>query len=73
MSENLQKLLESPFTLSEERNQFDLEKVVRQFAEKNNSAETRRTYAAYLKEFFAFVRVTDGNQALRVNTLGAKR
>ena len=68
MSENLQKFIDKSVYI--ERNQFDLEKVVRQFAEKNNSAETRRTYAAYLREFFAFVRVTDGDQALRVNSEG---
>lgn len=66
MSENLQKFIESPLFTG--RIPFNLDVTVRQFAEKNNSAETRRTYAAYLKEFFAFVRVTDGAQALRVNS-----
>ena len=66
MSENLQKFIENPVFV--ERNSFNLDKTVRQFAEKNNSAETRRTYAAYLKEFFAFVRVASGDQALRVTS-----
>lgn len=66
MSENPQKYLENLDFV--DQNPFNLDKTVRQFAEKNNSAETRRTYAAYLKEFFAFVRVTDGHQALQVNS-----
>lgn len=68
MSENIQEYIVNPDFIK--RNSFNLDKTVRQFAEKNNSAETRRTYAAYLKEFFAFVKVTDGYQALRVNTEG---
>ena len=66
MSENLQKSTESAVFTRE--NTFNLDKTVCQFTQKNNSAETRRTYAAYLKEFFAFVRVTDGIQALRVSS-----
>jgi len=66
MNENLQKLLETPNFIEE--NPFNLDKTVRQFTEKNNSVETRRTYAAYLKEFFGFVKVTDGFQAVRVDS-----
>jgi len=66
MNENLQKYLENPGFV--EQNTFDLNKTVRQFTEKNNSAETRRTYAAYIKEFFTFVKVSDGYQAIRVNS-----
>ena len=66
MSENLQKFIENPVFI--EQKPFILEKIVRQFAEKNNSAETRRTYTAYLKEFFSFVKATTGEQALRVNS-----
>ena len=66
MSENLQKFIENPAFV--ERDDFNLDKTVRGFTEKNNSAETRRTYAAYLKEFFAFVKVTDGFHAVRVSS-----
>lgn len=66
MSENLQKLNENGVFI--EKNVFNLAQIVRQFTEKNNSAETRRTYAAYLKEFFIFARVSDGSQALRVTS-----
>ena len=66
MSESLQKFLENPVFI--EQKPFVLEKIVRQFAEKSNSAETRRTYTAYLKEFFSFVNPTTGEQALRVNS-----
>lgn len=66
MSENLQKFIENPAFV--ERDDFNLDKTVRGFTEKNNSAETRRTYAAYLKEFFSFVKVTDGFHAVRVSS-----
>lgn len=66
MSANPRKYIESPDFI--ESNSFNLEKAARQFAEKNNSVETRRTYAAYLKEFFAFVGITSGHQALRVES-----
>lgn len=66
MSENLAKFIENP--LFSEQKPFVLEKIVRRFAEKNNSAETRRTYTAYLKEFFSFVKADSGEQALRVDS-----
>lgn len=66
MSENLQKFIENHVFI--ENKPFSLEKIVRQFTEKNNSAETRRTYAAYLREFFLFVKAANGEQALRVNS-----
>lgn len=66
MSENLQKFIENSVFI--EKKPFVLEKIVRQFAEKNNSAETRRTYTAYLKVFFSFVKVISAEQALRVNS-----
>jgi site-specific recombinase XerD len=64
---------ESPQNVSKnsgfvEQNSFNLAQIVRQFTEKNNSAETRRTYAAYLKEFFTFAKVSDGLQALQVTS-----
>jgi len=66
MSENLQKFNENAGFI--EQSSFNLAQTVRQFTEKNNSAETRRTYAAHLKEFFAFAKVTDGFLALRVTS-----
>lgn len=66
MNENLEKVNNNDGFI--EQNSFNLDKTVRQFAEKNNSAETRRTYAAHLKEFFAFAKVFDGFQALRVTS-----
>lgn len=66
MSIILQKNTENPiFT---ELNSFDLEKSIKNFAERNNSAETRRTYKTYLKEFFDFCRITDGFQAIEAQT-----
>lgn len=65
MPENLQNLLEMPKFI--EQTPLNLDKTVRQFTEKNNSPETRRTYAAYLKEFFAFAGVKDGVQVLQVD------
>ncbi len=47
---------------------FNLAQTVRGFTEKNNSAETRRTYAAYLREFFAFAKISDGLQALQMTS-----
>ncbi len=40
---------------------FDLAIIVRQFTEKNNSAEIRRTSAAHLKEFSAFAKISSGS------------
>lgn len=66
MPDNLQKFNQTTDFI--ESNSFNFEKTVRQFAEKNNSFETRRTYAAYLKEFFAFVGITSGHQVLRIDS-----
>lgn len=66
MAENLQNFNENTDFI--EVNSFNLTQTVRQFTEKNNSAETRRTYTAYLREFFAFAKVSDGFQALQVRS-----
>ena len=66
MGVNLEKSTNNPDII--EQNSFNLVQTVRQFTEKNNSAETRRTYAAHLKEFFAFAKVYDGVQALQVSS-----
>lgn len=66
MVKKLEKLIENNALI--EQNGFNLEKTVRQFAEKNNSPETRRTYGAYLKEFFSFARVKNGFQVLAVKS-----
>ncbi len=66
MGENLEIFSENADFI--EQNSFDLAQIIRQFTEKNNSAETRRTYAAYLKEFFTFAKISDGLQALQVNS-----
>jgi integrase/recombinase XerD len=66
MSENLEKVIENDGFF--EQNSFNLDKIMRQFAERNNSPETRRTYGAYLREFFAFGKVKNGFQALAVKT-----
>lgn len=66
MAENLQKFGEN--IDFEGQNSFNLAQTVRQFTEKNNSPETRRTYSAYLREFFSFAKVSDGFQALQVRS-----
>jgi integrase/recombinase XerD len=66
MAESLQKFDKNSGFI--EQNSFNLAQTVRQFTEKNNSAETRRTYAAYLKEFFIFAKISDGFQALQVSS-----
>src|SRR5688572_30358117 len=66
MVENLQKFNESGGYI--EQSSFNLDKTVRQFTEKNNSPETRRTYAAYLREFFAFAKVKNSFQVVQVKS-----
>jgi site-specific recombinase XerD len=66
MSVNIKKLVENSNFI--EQNSFDLETTVRQFAERNNSPETRRTYGTYLREFFTFAKVKTGVQALQVKS-----
>lgn len=66
MSDNLEIIVENAGFI--EKSVPNLEKTVRQFVEKNNSVETRRTYTAYLKEFFKYARVKDAYAALRVDS-----
>lgn len=66
MGGNLQKFNKNDGVVGQ--NSFNLAQIVRRFTEKNNSAETRRTYAAYLKEFFTFAKVTGGVQALQITS-----
>lgn len=66
MVEELQRYIETPVSAGDES--FNLDKAARQFVEKNNSVETRRTYAAYLKEFFEYAGIVEGFQAIRVTS-----
>lgn len=66
MSENNQITTEKPVFIEEKS--FSLQKTVREFTEKNNSAETRRTYKTYLSEFFDFSNIQNGEQALKANS-----
>ena len=60
MSENNQISIEKPVFIEEKS--FSLQKTVREFTEKNNSAETRRTYKTYLTEFFDFSNIQTANR-----------
>lgn len=50
------------------KTELDLQKILRSFTGKNNSPETRRAYAAHLREFFSFARAANGAAALRITS-----